>query len=243
MAEQHRVRREARALARRSACVGIGPNSPSISVTSWPASISGPPIASRPSGGRCSSGMRLPIAGCGTLMRRMRMRTNRCAYRRSGPVSRAATGSQAAKPAFAPRRRTQSASAQIFGREVGPHPFGEMQFGVGALPQQEVGQPLLAAGADEEIDVAECRRSPVTSRAKLVARELVRPGGLRSGIQDRIARRIVDGDAQMQDVAARRSPPRRARSPRARPSGRRSRRPITVRRTPLRTRLVDLFAR
>jgi hypothetical protein len=28
-----------------------------------------------------------------------------------------------------------------------------MQFGVGALLQREVGQPLLAAGADDEVDV------------------------------------------------------------------------------------------
>jgi len=32
--------------------VGIGPNSPSISITSCPSSISGPPTLSRPSGGR-----------------------------------------------------------------------------------------------------------------------------------------------------------------------------------------------
>ena len=30
-----------------------------------------------------------------------------------------------------------------------------MQLGIGALPQQEVGQPLFAAGADHEVDVAQ----------------------------------------------------------------------------------------
>jgi hypothetical protein len=33
---------------------------------------------------------------------------------------------------------------------IRPQPVGEVQFGVGALPQEEVGQPLLAAGADQE---------------------------------------------------------------------------------------------
>ena len=35
--------------------------------------VSGPPIDSRPNGGSCSRGIRLPIAGCGTLISRMRM--------------------------------------------------------------------------------------------------------------------------------------------------------------------------
>src|SRR5215471_6245770 len=64
--------------ARATACatmssVSIGPNSASISATSWPASISGPPIDKSPSGGSCSRGIRLPIDGCGGLIRRMRI--------------------------------------------------------------------------------------------------------------------------------------------------------------------------
>lgn len=43
---------------------------------------------------------------------------------------------------------------EIAGVEFGPHPLGEVQLGIGAFPQQEVGQPLLAGGADDEIDVA-----------------------------------------------------------------------------------------
>ena len=42
---------------------------------------------------------------------------------------------------------------EIFAPEIRPHPIGEMQFGVGALSEQKVGQPLLAAGPDHEIDV------------------------------------------------------------------------------------------
>ena len=49
------------------------PNSASISRTWWPSSIRGPPMASKPSGGRWSSGIRLPIEGCGTFTGKMRM--------------------------------------------------------------------------------------------------------------------------------------------------------------------------
>ena len=44
--------------------------------------------------------------------------------------------------------------AQIVGAEIGPQRIDEAQLGVGRLPQQEVGQPLLAAGADDKVDVA-----------------------------------------------------------------------------------------
>jgi hypothetical protein len=38
--------------------------------------------------------------------------------------------------------------------EVGPHALGEVQLGLSALPQQKIGEALLAAGADDEVDVA-----------------------------------------------------------------------------------------
>jgi len=37
--------------------------------------------------------------------------------------------------------------------EAGPHPLGEIELRVGALPQQEVGQTLLAAGGNQKVDV------------------------------------------------------------------------------------------
>src|SRR5262245_27660324 len=43
--------------------------------------------------------------------------------------------------------------AQIIGAEVRPQRVDEAELGVGRLPKQEVRQPLLAAGADEEVDV------------------------------------------------------------------------------------------
>src|SRR6266404_7026170 len=60
---------------------------------------------------------------------------------------------QAAKPAFALMERGQR-FLEIFAPKIRPHPLGEMQFGVGTLPKQEVGQPLFAAGPDHEVDVS-----------------------------------------------------------------------------------------
>ena len=39
--------------------------------------------------------------------------------------------------------------------EFGPHPLGEVQLGIGTFPEQEVRQPLLTRGADDEIDIAQ----------------------------------------------------------------------------------------
>src|SRR5260370_36941931 len=75
-----------------------------------------------------------------------------------------------------------------------------MQFGVGALPKQEVGQPLFAAGPDHEVDVSKPGFAG-DELGKYLAAEIAYPCSLRHGIEDRIAGRIVDGDAQIQDIA------------------------------------------
>jgi hypothetical protein len=41
--------------------------------------------------------------------------------------------------------------AEVHGVELGPHARRENQFGVGAFPEQEVAEALLAAGADEQV--------------------------------------------------------------------------------------------
>ena len=51
--------------------------------------------------------------------------------------------------------------------KVRPHPIGKRQLGIGALPEQEVGEPLLAPGADHEVYVVTVRGSftiPFTGR-------------------------------------------------------------------------------
>ena len=90
---------------------------------------------------------------------------------------------QAAKPAFAPRKGRER-FCEILGPKIGPHQFGEMQFGVSALPKQEVGQSLLAAGPDDEIDVAKVGFAGDQPR-EAGAREFIQSGGLSSKIASR----------------------------------------------------------
>ncbi len=98
--------------------------------------------------------------------------------------------------------------AQIVGAEVGPQRVDEAELGVGRLPQQEIGQPLFAAGADEEIDVVlalphrACQQPARTPRAT-AARS---PRQARGRVGDGVARRVVDRDPQMQPRAGGRAP-------------------------------------
>src|SRR5688500_11330755 len=138
--------------------------------------------------------MRLPIAGCGTLTRRTRMPTPSGTQRRLGRL-----WPQAAKASFAPMEARQRLR-KIAGGEFGPHAVGEMQFGVGTLPEQEIGQAFLAAGSDDEIDVAQaCLPGDQLREAR--ARELACAADLCSRAEDRFARRVVDRDAHMQGIA------------------------------------------
>src|SRR5260370_36258707 len=61
---------------------------------------------------------------------------------------------QTAEPAFASVERGQR-FRKIPRFELRPPPFGEMQFGVGALPQQDVRQSFLAARPDHKVDDAQ----------------------------------------------------------------------------------------
>src|SRR4051794_38757587 len=64
-------------------------------------------------------------------------------------------------------------------REVGPQLVGEDQLRVGRLPGQVVRQPLLAAGADDEIGVVHLRRVEQPREVVLVA-----PGEAPRGVDD-----------------------------------------------------------
>ena len=77
-----------------------------------------------------------------------------------------------------------------------------MELGIGAFPEQEVGQPLLAAGADDEIDVAQARLAGDELREQL-ARRIGDAGKPRRGTEDRVARGIINRDAQIERLAAR----------------------------------------
>ena len=107
---------------------------------------------------------------------------------------------------------------EVVGIEVRPHPVGEVELGIGALPQQEVREALLAAGADQQIDVAAmARRVAGDEAAEALARELGAAIERGRRVQDGVARRVVERDAQMQLLAVARSAPPR---PRCLPPGR-----------------------
>ena len=66
---------------------------------------------------------------------------------RAPPAPARWSGRSAARARGTTRSRRRSAA----GVEIRPEQVGEIELGVGELPQQEVRNPLLAAGADEEV--------------------------------------------------------------------------------------------
>ena len=86
------------------------------------------------------------------------------------------------------RWNSRTASARSAPREVRPHAVGEDQLGVGALPEQEVGEPLLAAGADQQVDVR--HRAAVVRRIGEQAGEGL-AGGLAAPRSRAAARRMA----------------------------------------------------
>ena len=60
------------------------------------------------------------------------------------------------KPAETPFPAAEigNCGAQVFGAEIGPQGFDEVELRVGGFPQQEVGEALFAAAADEQVDIA-----------------------------------------------------------------------------------------
>ncbi len=57
---------------------------------------------------------------------------------------------------------------KISGVEIGPQALRKMQFRIGTFPKQKIGKTLLAAGADQKVDIAR-PRLPRNQRGKLVA--------------------------------------------------------------------------
>lgn len=61
------------------------------------------------------------------------------------------------------RMEIADSALQIGGVEIGPHALGEMQFGVGAFPEEKIAEPLLSSGANQQIHVGEPSGAWVTS--------------------------------------------------------------------------------
>src|SRR5262245_40350823 len=71
---------------------------------------------------------------------------------RSAPAGQLGQRWHGAEPPVPPGVDLDSAS-QVRPVEVGPQGVQEHELGVGGLPGEKVGQALLAAGADEQVDV------------------------------------------------------------------------------------------
>jgi hypothetical protein len=93
--------------------------------------------------------------------------------------------------------------------EIRPHAVSEEKFGVGTFPEKKVREPLLAAGADEQVNFGVVRSegpsevcSEGVGRYRLGWHEL--GGSDRRGACDGVSRRIVDGDAEMKTATGNR---------------------------------------
>ena len=87
----------------------------------------------------------------------------------SAPVRR----SQAPEAPLRAGRTRRPPRPSVVAVEIGPERVDEQQFGIGRLPQQEVRQPLLARGADQQVE----RRQVGVSSSRLDRRRRRSLGG------------------------------------------------------------------
>src|SRR5580704_2155019 len=134
----------------------------------------------------------------------------RAARRRSGPSScmsrdlrrRLDDAAEAALPA----RELSEGVRESCGIEIRPQAVNEVQLGIGALPQEKIAQAALAAAADEQIDLR-CRglRMLSLSQEAQVLRGILERDVAQAapGLDEHLATRVVDGEAQVQPRALR----------------------------------------
>ena len=98
-----------------------------------------------------------------------------------------------------PTTEISEGCAQMFGAEIRPQGFDEVELRVGRFPQQKVRQALFAAGADEQVDIAaslRLRRSEETAESLARGRMICPPAG--GCIRNRIARGIIESNLQIE---------------------------------------------
>src|ERR1700730_15503784 len=132
--------------------------------------------------------------------------------RRSRPRCRSSrhTGASAANAAITPLAPAELGDRlfQVLLAEVRLQRVDEHQLGVGTLPQHEIADALLAAGADQQVGVGYARRQQLALEAVLVdaiGRQLTGrdlPGEAADGLQDLGARAIVDADIHVDAAVA-----------------------------------------
>src|SRR5580704_7976605 len=132
--------------------------------------------------------------------------------RRSRPRCRSSrpTGASAADAAITPLAPAELGDRlfQVLLAEIRPQRVDEHQLGVGTLPQHEIADALLAAGADQQVGVGHARGQQLAFKAILVdaiGRQLAGrdlPGEAADGLQDLGARAIVDADIHVDAAVA-----------------------------------------
>src|ERR1700761_9635153 len=119
--------------------------------------------------------------------------------------SRSGFRSQAAEPALAPG---------IFGDralerglvEIGPMNGNENELAIGRLPHQEIRQPLLAAGADDQIRIGNFRSVEISAKRLIVDRRRIAlafrylGGEALSGAGDFLTRAVIERDDEMKAI-------------------------------------------
>ena len=110
--------------------------------------------------------------------------------------------------AAAPANRRALRRKRVF-VEIGPEGVDEQQFGIGRLPQQEIGQPHLARGADQQVELGQVaghrarRRAGASSIASGSSSPAAACAARRAGRTGNFgARAIVERDDQGQPVVA-----------------------------------------
>ena len=115
-------------------------------------------------------------------------------HRRRGRIEGDASSTDA-EPAV-PALELADGLEQVLSAEVGPQHVGEHQLAVGQLPEQEVGDPELAGGADDQIRIGHVRLIEVPGDGPLVDLGRRHPGGDQCphGIDDLGPASVVEGE-------------------------------------------------
>src|SRR5690606_11934780 len=133
---------------------------------------------------------------------------------RGGP--RSAVGRRLPQPPEAPLApaETGDGPGEHLAGDVGPAFLQEEELGVGALPEEEVAEPLLAGRADQEVhrrraDGVVEGGGEVALEGRARGRRVGRPGlggPAAGGLAERVTRRVVHGEAEVEALAVARLP-------------------------------------
>src|SRR6266571_7031125 len=91
---------------------------------------------------------------------------------------------------------------QLAGIEIGPVDLGKIEFGIGQLPEQEIADPHLAAGADEKVRIRHLRGKEIAVEHGIIDRSGGNPacceigGQKRRGADDLLAPAVREGQGK-----------------------------------------------